>query len=360
MIGIIKQLLLLNVLIFSALVQGAVNVKSSAPATYTVKDGDTLWDIAGLYLDEPWLWPELWRNNTYIENPHLIYPGDNIRLVYNAQGEPELVLNSAIDSGKREIRLQPGTRKVLKQGRAIPLLSWSLIQSHIEKDLVMSVEEYEDLPHLLGDQQGGVRYANGDIVLGKQGEMENQNLLVVRRQESILNADGEELGIKVRHVADAELLDAPMNSEILVNVTKANFEVKRGDKLLSTQQVELQQDTKFEAATDQMGRIVGSLQQHSLLGKYDVVILDLGLDQVNQGTVMGIYMQGPDIIDAEPPSYYDADDQIVDSTLWENVIRQPALKVGELVVFKVFDKTSFGLISSSTQIVRQGAFVAKP
>ncbi len=353
--------MLLSVLIYSASIYSAVEVRSSAPETYTVRQGDTLWDIAGLYLDKPWLWPELWRNNTYIDNPHLIYPGDTIRLVYNDKGEPELVINSiAANPEKREIRLQPGVRKHLKPGRAIPLLSWSLIQSHIENDMVMSSEAYEQLPHLLGDQQGGVRYANGDIVLGTHGEAENKQLLVVRRQGTILNAEGEELGIKVRHVADAELLDASLESEVLVNVKNVNFEVKPGDKLMPASTMEAELDIKFEAATDQVGNIVSSLQQHTLLGKYDVVVLDLGRDQVNQGTVMGIYMQGPDILGTNPPSYQKADEHLLETGLWEDVIQQPALKVGELVVFKVFDKASFGLISSSTKIVRQGAIVAKP
>ncbi|UAA40647.1 LysM peptidoglycan-binding domain-containing protein [Paraneptunicella aestuarii] len=356
-------------LVYSVSALSAVTIKSSAPEVYIVKQGDTLWDIAGMYLAQPWLWPELWRNNTYIENPHLIYPGDEIRLIYNEKGEPELVLNSGNEDKKREIRLQPQQRKDLKQGRSIPLLSWSLIQSHVEKDSVMSPDAYENLPYLVGNQEGGVRYANGDIVLGTQRELEEQiqqqahssrELLVVRKQEEITNLNGEVLGIKVRHVADAEVLQASLSSELLVSVKNANFEAKRGDKLMPAIEDDSYSNVQFEAATDQLGHIVGSLQQHSLLGKYDVVILDLGQGQVNQGTVMGIYMQGPDIVDGNPPAYENSNAQSLGASLWEDVIQQPALKVGELVVFKVFDKTSFGLISSSTKIVRQGAIVAKP
>jgi hypothetical protein len=49
---------------------------SNAPDTYTVKTGDTLWDISQTFLNQPWYWPELWYLNPQVQNPHLIYPGD--------------------------------------------------------------------------------------------------------------------------------------------------------------------------------------------------------------------------------------------------------------------------------------------
>jgi hypothetical protein len=47
---------------------------------YVIKKGDTLWDLSDEFLKDPYLWPELWQNNQYITNPHLIYPGNSLRL----------------------------------------------------------------------------------------------------------------------------------------------------------------------------------------------------------------------------------------------------------------------------------------
>ncbi len=49
---------------------------------YTVQKGDTLWDLSERFSDSAWLWPELWKENSKISNPHWIYPGERIRLFH--------------------------------------------------------------------------------------------------------------------------------------------------------------------------------------------------------------------------------------------------------------------------------------
>ena len=61
---------------------GGVQLNPSHPDTYIVKSGDTLWDISARFLRDPWHWPEIWYVNPQVANPHLIYPGDVLTLVY--------------------------------------------------------------------------------------------------------------------------------------------------------------------------------------------------------------------------------------------------------------------------------------
>src|SRR6056297_2994749 len=93
----------------------ALEVREGAPETYVVKKGDTLWGISGMYLRQPWRWPELWDVNPQIDNPHLIYPGDELYLTW-VNGEPRLQLRRG-----RDVKLDPGVR-VSPLDLAIPII----------------------------------------------------------------------------------------------------------------------------------------------------------------------------------------------------------------------------------------------
>lgn len=330
-----------------------LQIKQSAPETYVVKKGDTLWDIASMYLNQAWRWPQLWRTNVHIRNPHLIYPGDLLRLTFNEKGEPQIEVVRELP--KQRVKLSPQGRSQAKAPTPIPALPWSVIAPYLQRDRIMNEDVYQAQPYLLGDQDGGLRFASGDLVLSQH--QQDGQLQVIRKQNEIIDLAGNVLGIQVRHVADADVLDSQLQQQMLVKVSGANFEARRGDKLVPAPAPPAPH-IQLVGATEQRGNIVDNLEQRELLGKFDVVVLDLGSDQVSPGTVMGIYAQGPTIVDGDSPIYEDED------PAWRNVfaddIVQPALKVGELVVFNSFDKASYALVIRSSSIIRRGAIVARP
>ena len=84
-----------------------VKLKEDAPEIYLVKKGDTLWGIASMYLRDPWVWPEIWEINPQLDNPHLIFPGDQIYLVF-VDGKPRLRVRRG--PGSRTVTLTPQMR----------------------------------------------------------------------------------------------------------------------------------------------------------------------------------------------------------------------------------------------------------
>jgi hypothetical protein len=178
----------------------SVEVKPNAPQTYVVEKGDTLWGIAGMFLDEPWLWPELWRNNTGISNPHLIYPGDKLTLVFNDEGEAQILVERASD--KPLVKLTPRGR--VEQKRVpIDVIPYEAIRPYIENAFIMDQARYDSLPYILGNHEGTERYVSGDHVLSKASRNDNTRFDVVRQQNVIKDTNGNQLGIQVRYVSEA-------------------------------------------------------------------------------------------------------------------------------------------------------------
>ncbi len=70
---------------------------------YTVKKGDTLWDISQRFNDTPWQWPDLWKENQQLPNPHWIYPGERIRLY--RKGEKQRLQQEAVPAAAPQVEV---------------------------------------------------------------------------------------------------------------------------------------------------------------------------------------------------------------------------------------------------------------
>ena len=353
----IRKLLTLLVLIPAFCFADTITIKQGAPEIYIVKKGDTLWDISNMYLSQPWLWPELWRTNVHITNPHLIYPGDELRLVKNAQGE--MVLEVVREQPKPEIKLSPEGKKSVKFAEPIQALPWSVIRPYVENDMIMSQQAYDRYPYVLGDQEGAVRYATDHLILGKASRRNKKDLRIVRKQNELHDMEGNFIGLQVRHIAEAKLVDSDLDKQNLIKIIDAKLEVKRADKIIPADKNQ-PTEISLSAADKQTGFIIDDLEQHNLLGKYNVVVLDIGSEAITAGTIMGIYSKGPNIIDGPEPKYEGESAVLRSAFNIGDEIIQPALKVGEVVVFKTFEKASYALITKSAKVIKRGMIVAKP
>jgi hypothetical protein len=354
--SMLKVLALTVALSFSAVEKvhaDVVNIKADAPTSYVVKKGDTLWDISNLFLDKAWLWPELWRNNVQIENPHLIYPGDILRLRYE-NGRPVL----EIVRDKSSVTLTPNSR-VLNKPSAIDALPWDLIAPYIADDSMMEAEDYQVLPTLLGDNSGSPRFASKDYVLTHKIPNPDASYQAVRKEREVFDSMGKSLGVQVSHLSDVEINTNLSGERQVVRLIESNKEAKQGDKLLESPRHQ-KDDLRLVPATRQVGEIVQNINGNVLSGKQDMVIVNVGKRQVQPGTVFGIYRQGPDVKYEEKPTYALTRTSFVDMLSFSETVEQPAYKIGELVIVRSFEHASYGWVTQTNTHLQGGEIIAKP
>jgi hypothetical protein len=361
--GFLKAAALSVVLVCSTVavaVADVLNIKQDAPTTYVVEKGDTLWDISNLFLSQPWLWPELWRNNTQIENPHLIYPGDTLLLRYE-DGQPVIEIVRDIDDSearrKNSILLTPESRVVSKPN-PISTLPWAMLSAFVANDALMDASEYDLLPTLLGDNFGTPRFSEKDYVLAQHLPDLDGAYQVVRKVREVIDSSGNNLGLQVTYLSDAQVSASLANERQIVHLTNSSIEAKQGDRLKPLTRPD-ETDLKLAPADTQVGEIVQHINGNSLIAMKDVVIVNIGKDQVAPGTVFGIYQQGEDIVTTKSPRNSNKD-SLLDIFSFSENITQPAYKVGELVIVKSFENASYAWITKAETHLVGGEIIAKP
>lgn len=151
-----KRLVILTAIVLAAFTVQAqdVELREDHPREYVVQEGDTLWDIAGSFLTRPWQWPAIWDANPQIENPHLIYPGDVISLVF-VDGEPRLMVNDSVRRLSPEVRREPIEGPI----STIPL---DAVETFLDAPRIVSAEEFETLPYVIANNEQRVLAGPGD------------------------------------------------------------------------------------------------------------------------------------------------------------------------------------------------------
>ncbi len=351
-----KILISFAVLLFATGVRAdQLTLNPDHPDTYTVVKGDTLWDISGRFLEQPWRWPEIWDVNPQIENPHLIYPGDIISLSYQ-DGRPRLDLERGTGGrtvAGRYVKLSPTIRS-LSNIEAIPPIPVDAIQQFLKQPLVLNDNEIESWPYIVSSYDEHLIATTGNkiYVRGIPEDSDISRYSIYRKGPAYTRPKQnpaektEILGYEAIYVGDARLTARGDPASAIITVV--DREVLNGDRLLpqsdegvSTEFVPRPTDTEVE------GNIISVIDGISQISQYQVVVLSLGAEQgIEPGNVLGVYQSGYVVQDRIGPNLTqsEAQKQAARAEAVQNAtsaIGQTATKIGHAMqdIVHKFDQT---------------------
>ncbi|HEV7609581.1 MAG TPA: LysM peptidoglycan-binding domain-containing protein [Steroidobacteraceae bacterium] len=307
-------------------------IRPDAPMNYTVKRGDTLWDIAAVFLKDPWFWPEIWQINPQVENPHLIYPGDVLSLAYGANGDARVSISQY--SGAR---LQPRLRSDPLNG-PIETIPFSAIAAFLTKPSILTKEQALAAPHILAFRDRHMIGGNGHEIYVKDlnGALD-QSYLVMHVGDPIRDIGSRDIvGYQAAYVATAVVkVPGEVSKAVL---TEGAREALEGDRLIS-QQGETSLNFAPHAPTTAIdGQIIAVADGAEQIGQFQVVVLNRGSnDGLSPGAVLAVDQQGALVQDQYR-------DRPWGKAAYGEKVRLPYERAGTLIVFKVFDHLSYGLV----------------
>ena len=280
-----------------------VQLRSDAPDRHVVVKGDTLWDISEKFLQDPWLWPEVWQlNREEIKNPHLIYPGDVVLLTIE-DGKPRLSLAAGGRFGET-IRLSPSVRgeAIATREQGIPAIPLRAIQPFMSRAGVIDPGALDKAPKLLGAADERVLMMRSDVVYATAGDGNTSNWHIVRPGKDLVDPDSKEtLGFEAVHVGDARTLVAG-NPQTLT-ITRGHMEIARGDKLIPASDGDLDGMVPRAPGKPVEGKIISAFGGLEASGRHATVVLNKGArDGLEAGHVLAIYHEGRVVESEEKPA----------------------------------------------------------
>jgi LysM domain len=355
------------------------DLAANAPDSYTVKRGDTLWAISGLFLKTAWRWPELWGMNLQdIQNPHRIYPGQQLYLD-KSNGRAVLRTRQASNSDgppSDTVRVSPRTRSESLADAAIPTLSAASIEPFLAEAIIVDPAVFAVAPRIVAAQEGRVLLSRGDraYARGQFGKNTSGKALSDARGEELTyrvfrNATplkdpttGAVLGYEAQFVGRAELVrgetmqkvaakDGTLVDDVVpatIDIVFSKEEMRVGDRLVSEPGKNSQNFVPRAPASPVAGQIV-SVYGSSVINaaQNQVVVINRGArDGLERGHVMAIVKNGETLIDRTDSS--------------RTQMKLPNERNGLMMVFRTFDQLSYALILNIVDGVKVGDRFVNP
>lgn len=305
-------------------------VLDGAPDRHVVVKGDTLWDIAATFFKNPWKWPEIWGlNKDTVRDPHWIYPGDVI-VLDRATGTLHVDNTGGGGSGAT-VKLSPSIHDGESDNGAIPTIPIDAIRPFLSRPLVLETKDMPSAAPVIGTYDRRVILGSGDLAYVAQLPRDKGLLWQIYRPGKELTdpETHERLGYEATYLGEARV--EKFDDVSTLRITHSVLEIAKGDRLMPTV-IDFENDFIPHApASPVSARIISIYGGISEAGQNAIITINKGQrDGLEKGHVLALYRKG-DTVQTDGKTY----------TL-------PDMRYGLLLIFRVFDKVSYGLVMRTT------------
>jgi len=292
---------------------------------YTIKNGDTLWDLSQKFYNSQWDWPGLWELNDDIKNPHWIYPGNKIRIFLKDKSKRKPIVVEAQKDKKIDVPVN---------------ISTSFSFSEMDHVGFLKKEAETSFGSVIREQDGNHMMSKNDIIYIKpsgKGTFIPGKAYHIFTTSKLTQKIDEEIFTGVKHLIKAQI-------EILENnasytkalITHAYYDVNHNDLVMPYYKRE--KTLIVDERPDPIdARVICSEDNNVMINDYRVAFIDIGKTKVVPGQIYTVMRKNV----------------VKDNSLWvskkkkEETIDLENLESGKLIVLHTEDIASTVMILSS-------------
>jgi hypothetical protein len=335
----------------------AVVYEAESPQTYIVQEGDTLWDISTIFLRDPWFWPEIWFKNPQVENPHLIYPGDTLAIIYVGGERKVQLLSRGADGavlsqtagGLKVVKVNPRVRN-RPIDATIPSIPIESIRHMLERPLIIDEDTLNDSAYVLSSLDNHlINSVNDKLYVRKLDTTQGIGRYHIYRPNRPLfdPITNELLGYEAIYVGESRLL--LRGDPASVRVTNSEREILRNDRVMPMDNSSFERDFfPKPPSTDVSGKIIALVDSISKSGAFQTIAINLGnRDGVESGNILRIRRNGDVVPDPneKDPNF---------------TVSLPDEKIGMAMVIRSYEKMSYALIMEADMPISIQDYVESP
>ncbi len=310
-------------------------IQSETGVYYTIKKGDTLWDLSEHFNNSPWLWNELWEENDHITNPHWIYPGEKIRLYRksgsHAYAPKEITIHS-------QVTAKVDTTETVDQNNNF---NYAAINSvgFIRK---IPVEPNGEIFKVKDDKE---MISEGDHIYVRHMKSAGNTPLIPGSQWTVFrhmsptqeNKSRNKIGTQHYILGIVEIISKE-SSYSMAKVVKSFRTIKINDLLMPFERRK-PIVTIVESTPGIEGKIITSETHKVMIGDFSIAFIDQGKkDNIKVGQLYSIYYQ---------------DTQSLDNNGKNPILLSP-VDIGSLLVLHTEEETSTVIITKSIRKITSG------